>query len=447
MSEGGHSVRSWPRPNARRLCQLVLVSPGRRVSRESAYEALFPSLAPEAAARSLYKVQSMARLTLKELGPHAAGLLCADPSQIWADPALALAVDLDAHEEALHSALGAQPGAGRDAALVEALSTGGVPLEDEPEAQWAAPARERVEYLRQEARLELARDRSRGVGRAHPEDVLRAWQACLEADPTDEEAAAALMQLYVAQGRRSLAVAVYESCRAALADLGMKTSPTLEDLRAGAEGAAPLPGHASPLGADAVAGAPAAGTQAGERSVHRALCRGWPGRTGRPRGPRRARRCWPGRGDKRGGASRGHRGVDLRVGDVGALRRPAGTRRRPRTGPALSIAHQRGGRPHAREGRQRCSQRRRSPHRDIRGGVVGPRRGGDWPGRGGADRRRGPGGLRGGRRRRRRHHHPGIGGQGRLGARRPRHPCRHREGSSSGDRARTWSSPRAPSRS
>ena len=43
--------------------------------------------------------------------------------------------------------------------------------------------------------------------------MLQAWQACLEADPTDEEAASALMRLYVAQGRRPLAVAVYERCR------------------------------------------------------------------------------------------------------------------------------------------------------------------------------------------------------------------------------------------
>ena len=220
VTGGGRSISSWPRPSARRLCQLVLVSPGRRISRESACEALFPSLSPEAAAHSLYKAQSMARLALKELGPQAAGLLCADPSQIWADPAVALVVDLDAHEEALRAALQAPPGQGRDAALVEVLSTGGAPLEDELEAEWAARVRERVEYLRQEARLELARDRSRGVGRARPEEVLQAWQACLEADPTDEEAAAALMQLYVAHGRRPAAVAVYERCRAALADLG-----------------------------------------------------------------------------------------------------------------------------------------------------------------------------------------------------------------------------------
>ena len=56
-------------------------------------------------------------------------------------------------------------------------------------------------------------------------------------------------------------------------------------------------------------------------------------------------------------------------------------------------------------------QRRRSPHRDIRGGAVGPHRGRDGPGGGGADRRRRQGGLRGGGRRRRRRRHPGIGGQ------------------------------------
>ena len=253
VTGGGRSIRSWPRPSARRLCQLVLVSPGRRVSRESACESLFPSLPPDAAARSLYRVLSMARLALKELGPHATGLLCADPSQIWADPAVALAVDLDAHEDALHAALKASPGQGRDAALVQVLSTGGVPLEDELEADWAARARERVEYLRQEARLELARDRSRGVGRAHPDEVLEAWQACLGADPTDEEAAAALVQLYVAHGRRPAAVAVYERCRAALADLGLRTSPALEEVRASAEPVAPDRARTSPLGAGLVA--------------------------------------------------------------------------------------------------------------------------------------------------------------------------------------------------
>src|SRR5215471_8203482 len=43
---GGRAAGPWPRPSARRLCQLVLVSPGRRVSRDLACEELFPDRDP-----------------------------------------------------------------------------------------------------------------------------------------------------------------------------------------------------------------------------------------------------------------------------------------------------------------------------------------------------------------------------------------------------------------
>ena len=228
----GRSTGPWPRPSARRLCQLVLTSPGRRLTRDAACEALFPSLSPDAKAHALHKAQSMARTVLGQLGGQARGLLCADRAEIWAATDLILRVDLDAYETALRAALAAAPGQGRDDALVEALSNKGILLEDEPQAEWAVRPRERVEYLRQQARLELARDRSRGVGRACPRDALGAWEACLEADPTDEEAASALMRLHVAQGHRSLAMAIYGGCQAALSGLGLKSSPALEELRA-----------------------------------------------------------------------------------------------------------------------------------------------------------------------------------------------------------------------
>ena len=38
ISVAGRAAGPWPRPAARRLCELVLVSPGRRVSREAAWE-------------------------------------------------------------------------------------------------------------------------------------------------------------------------------------------------------------------------------------------------------------------------------------------------------------------------------------------------------------------------------------------------------------------------
>ncbi len=241
VTAGDLSTDHWPRPSARRLCQLLFVSPGRRVSRQTACEALFPSLGLEAAARALYKAQSMARQALGRLGPEARNLLRADPAQMWVAIDVVVAVDLDAHEQALRAALTATPSLERDHSLVQALGVGGTPLEEEPDAEWAARVRERIESLRQDARLELARDRLRGAGRTHPEEVLHAWKDCFDADPSDEEAASALMRLYMAQGRRSLVIEVYERCRSALSGLGLTTSPALEELRTAADGSTQPP--------------------------------------------------------------------------------------------------------------------------------------------------------------------------------------------------------------
>ncbi len=50
---GDKSAGPWRRPSAKRLCELVLVSSGRRIARETACEALFPNLNAAAAARRL----------------------------------------------------------------------------------------------------------------------------------------------------------------------------------------------------------------------------------------------------------------------------------------------------------------------------------------------------------------------------------------------------------
>lgn len=73
FSSCGRVTGQWPRPTARRLCELILVSPGRRVSRDLACEELFPRLEPRGAARSLSKALSMARAALAELGEHGPG--------------------------------------------------------------------------------------------------------------------------------------------------------------------------------------------------------------------------------------------------------------------------------------------------------------------------------------------------------------------------------------
>ena len=230
---GGRAAGPWPRPSARRLCQLVLVSPGRRVSRDLACDELFPDLDPRAAARSVSKALSMARAALAGLGEPgepAPALLEADLTHIWANPAVE--VDAAEHERALRAALATGPGHERDGLLATALADDGELLADEPYADWALRPRERLEALRQEARLALARDRAKGAGDSRAEAVLAAWAACAEHDPASEEAAAALVRGYFAEGHRELAVRAYERCRAALGELGLGLSPWLEEVYA-----------------------------------------------------------------------------------------------------------------------------------------------------------------------------------------------------------------------
>jgi DNA-binding SARP family transcriptional activator len=153
LTLGDRAAGPWARPSARRLYELVLVSPGRRIGREAACEALFPHLGPAAAANELRKALSMARTALSALGELAAGLLMADRAFIQAQNSRGLEVDFEAHEEALRLGLSMPAGQDRDDKLALALEEEGTLLEDEPYAGWAFGPREALEALRHEARL------------------------------------------------------------------------------------------------------------------------------------------------------------------------------------------------------------------------------------------------------------------------------------------------------
>ena len=118
---GARSAGPWYRPPAKRLCELVMMSPGLRVGREVARELLFADLAPAASATAISRALSLAREALSTLGKEVPERLRADRAHIWfsADPPLD--IDLVAHEEAVRSALAMEPGGPRDVALTTAL--------------------------------------------------------------------------------------------------------------------------------------------------------------------------------------------------------------------------------------------------------------------------------------------------------------------------------------
>ncbi len=132
VTAGSRSAGRWPRPSARRLCALVLVSPGHRVSRDLACAELFPNLEPRAAARSLSRALSMARTALAELGEPGGALLRADLTHLWLAPGVA--VDADDLTAALDDALAMAPGQARDDALCAALAGDAELLPGEPYA-------------------------------------------------------------------------------------------------------------------------------------------------------------------------------------------------------------------------------------------------------------------------------------------------------------------------
>lgn len=110
IKRGGRGAGPWYRPPAKRLCELVMVSPGLRVGRELAQEMLFADLGPSAAANALSRALSLARGALSPLGGEVRGLLQADRAHIWASPDVPLDIDLVAHEAALRTALAMERG-------------------------------------------------------------------------------------------------------------------------------------------------------------------------------------------------------------------------------------------------------------------------------------------------------------------------------------------------
>ena len=226
----------WQRVSAERLVKLLLVAPGRRVTREVAAETLWPGAAPEASRASLRKALHYAGLALQDTGAlvTANGYVALDPTR--------LDVDLDRLTAALDELAASDPP--RDAALEVVLELGARDLlPDDAFEDWLVAPRERLQGRWQRLALQAAQ-RARAAGRG--DAALEVVEQLLERDPTDEAAHRLAIELYAADGRHHAARRQFEQCRRALRD-GLDADPsdeTVEAFRVAERAAARAPGRA-----------------------------------------------------------------------------------------------------------------------------------------------------------------------------------------------------------
>lgn len=195
------ALSEWRRIRSVALVKLLALAPGNRLHREQAMDALWPELAPGAAAGNLRKAVHYARLAAgaRDFIKLRGELLALAPDD-------ELVTDVAVFEAEAETALRT----GNVSACREAADRyAGDLLPDDLYADWAVDARERLRQL-------YAR-------------VLKAgqlWERMLEADPTDEEAQRTLMQAALDAGNRGEVIRQFHRLRECLRlDLGLGPSP------------------------------------------------------------------------------------------------------------------------------------------------------------------------------------------------------------------------------
>src|SRR5262249_38100510 len=153
-----------------------------------AMEALWPDLAPEAAAANLRKAVHFARQTLQ-----ASEVIGLNGEMLSLAPEAALTIDLERYEGAARAAV-----EDKDAGACAWLGPdyGGELLPDDRYAEWTQEPRERLQALHVQV--------LKGAG---------LWQEVLKVDPIDQEAVRALMQAALDAGHRGEAIRLFQALR------------------------------------------------------------------------------------------------------------------------------------------------------------------------------------------------------------------------------------------
>ncbi len=223
VRRGGNAVEAaeFGGRRVRQLIRILAAERGRVVSRDTLIETLWGEHLPADPGTNLNVVVNRARRALGE----ADVLQTASGGYVLRD-GMGVLVDVERFEELVSQARAArQRGDDVEAARAaeDALELWDEPLPEDAYADWAAPHRDRLERLHQDA-LEIGADGLLAQGRAR-EAVALAAQAVAR-QPLREAAYLLLVRAYAAEADQAAAVATYLDLRRMLADeLGIDPSP------------------------------------------------------------------------------------------------------------------------------------------------------------------------------------------------------------------------------
>ena len=219
----------WRLRKATHLVKLLALSPGHRMHRDQLIDALWPEVDPDSALSSFHQALHAARRALEPDRParssnsllrlHQQVLSLESADEVWIDAEAFQAAALDTRSS----------GDLESYAAALSLYTGELLPEDLYES-WTQRARDSLRQLYLDLLLTTAQlQEERGAAT----EAIEMLRSLIDADPLNESAYAALMQLHARSGRRDQAIRLYQQLSETLeSELDAEPSPEVASLYA-----------------------------------------------------------------------------------------------------------------------------------------------------------------------------------------------------------------------
>lgn len=218
-------VGNWNGQKGQLILKYLIAHSSKPVSKEKLMDALWPEADPESARRNLHQAVYSLRHTLKIHNQNLQYILFQNECYLL-NPEVEIWIDFNEFELHIRSAhqleiQGSIAAAINKYAMAEELYQGGF-LEDEPYAEWAAPKRHQLQHLY----LEIADKLSHYYFEQQQYTAaVSQCQRILLVDNCYEPAHRLLIECYLSQGQRHMAVRQYQACVQALKEtLGLSPS-------------------------------------------------------------------------------------------------------------------------------------------------------------------------------------------------------------------------------